>query len=261
MNRTIKTGILLAIAASAVIGIFFVPTFPQDTAYHTFYDQRSFYGVTNFWNVVSNLPFLIVGLAGFQMLAAHSQSHYIRQNRLAYYLFALGISLTAFGSAYYHLHPSNNTLLWDRLPMTLAFMSFFCIVISDYLSQRFAKIVLIPLIVLAASSVLYWRYTESIGAGDLRFYVLAQFLPLILIALVLLMFNQATLRTKMIWTTLVLYLVAKLLEAGDQKIYEVLEVVSGHTLKHLVAALAAYYLVARGNILAHVRASAPREHY
>lgn len=261
MNRRIKVGVLLAIAASAIIGVFFVPVFPQDIAYHTFFDQRSVYGIANFWNVVSNLPFLIVGLAGFQMLAAHSQSHYIRQNRLAYYLFALGISLTAFGSAYYHLHPSNNTLLWDRLPMSLAFMSFFCIVVSDYLSQRVAKIVLLPLIVLAAAAVLYWRYTESIGAGDLRFYVLVQFLPVILIALVLLMFDQNTLRSNMIWTTLGLYLVAKLLEAGDQKIYEILEVVSGHTLKHLVAAMAAYYLIARGNILAHVKASAPREHY
>jgi hypothetical protein len=211
--------------------------------------------------VVSNLPFLIVGMLGFRLVRTQSQSYYVKQNRTAYSLFALGISLTAFGSAYYHLHPSNNTLLWDRLPMSLAFMSFFCIVISDYLSQSFARKILFPLVILAGASVVYWHHTESIGAGDLRFYLLVQFLPLVLISLILVMFDQGTLRSNMIWYALGMYLLAKVLEVFDHEVYEILGLVSGHTLKHLAAAAGAYYLIARAEILAIVKSTPPRAHY
>jgi len=261
MSERIKISILLVITAIAIVGALFVPAFPQDIAYHTFFDQRSYYGISNFWNVVSNLPFLIVGLLGFRLVRRQSQSYYIKQNRISYSLFALGITLTAFGSTYYHLQPANNTLLWDRLPMSLAFMSFFCIVISDYLSQSFASKILFPLVILAGACVIYWHYTESIGAGDLRFYILVQFLPLVLISLVLVMFDHQTLRSNMIWSALGMYILAKVLEVYDQKIYEILGLVSGHTLKHLAAAVGAYYLIARAEILAIVKSTPPRAHY
>ncbi len=219
----------------------------------TFFDQRSLYGIPNFWNVVSNLPFLLVGLSGFHLLSSYPQNVYLKQNRLFYVLYSLALCLMALGSSYYHLHPTNNTLLWDRLPMTLAFMSFFCIVLADYISHRLAMIALFPLIALAIASVIYWHQTESIGAGDLRFYALVQFLPIVLVVLIMLMFDHERSHSYLIWAMLVGYALAKVFEVFDHEVFDFLGVVSGHAIKHVIAALSAYLLISRGEKVAIIK--------
>lgn len=121
--------------------------------------------------------------------------------------------------------------------MTLAFMALFTIIIAEYISVKLGKHLLYPLLILGTTSVLYWHYTESIGEGDLRYYLLIQFLPLVAIPLILLFMKPTFSHGKMYWWLLLAYVLAKLLEHFDSAIYDMLSIVSGHTLKHLAAAL------------------------
>ena len=260
MVRILKFALLIAVTGSAIAGVLLIAPIPQDIAHHYFFDQRSMYGIPNFWNVVSNLSYLLVGLSGFYLLSSYPKNVYLKQNRLFYVMYSLALCLVASGSSYYHLHPTNNTLLWERLPMTLAFMSFFCIVLADYISHRLAIIALFPLIALAIASVIYWHQTETTGADDLRYYALTQFLPMLLVALILLMFNQERSHSHLIWIMLTGYVLAKIFEMYDHEIYEYLGVVSGHTIKHVIAALSAYMLISRGEKVAIIKQALHRQY-
>ena len=114
-----KTGYLLLILSAIIIIIGFVLSSPiiQLEEYHDFADKRKILGMPNFWDVASNIPFLIVGILGLMSLKN------IASNYLPYLIFFVGITLCFFGSAYYHWSPTTETLVWDRLPMTIAFMS------------------------------------------------------------------------------------------------------------------------------------------
>ena len=130
--------IALIIAALLATAAFFyvVPPIPQPPAYHEFADQRALLGVANFWNVTSNLPFLVIGFWGMSFVFRHSASVCMAGLELAYIVFFAGIALTAAGSAWYHLSPSNDSLVWDRLPMTVSFAGLFSIIVGEYLTPR-----------------------------------------------------------------------------------------------------------------------------
>lgn len=238
-SRLDRQRLRLAIVGVALVAgvalAFSRPPFAQDPAYHAFADQRAFGGLPNFWNVVTNLPFLIVGAYGLRRLPR------LRRPELAmeFGLFAAGVLLVALGSTWYHLAPSNATLVWDRLPMTVGFMALFALVVRDRLSGTIGRHALWPLLVVGAGSVFYWQATELHGAGDLRPYYLVQFLPMVLIPILLLTGpGCGGLRTAWIWATLAIYLVAKQAESHDRALYVATGLLSGHSLKHLVAALA-----------------------
>jgi hypothetical protein len=112
---------------SASCCCFFVKPIPQDENFHHFADIRSMFSVANFWNVMSNLIFLLIGITALQKLWSNKLV-LIAQVRASYYIFFTGLLLVAFGSAWYHYNPNNSTLVWDRLPMTIAFMS--CLVLA-----------------------------------------------------------------------------------------------------------------------------------
>ncbi len=228
-----RMGIFVAALVAGVLFAFSQPRFAQDPAYHLFADDRALGGVPNFWNVVTNLPFLVVGAFGLARLGRLRRPAL----RTGVLIFAAGVALVAFGSAYYHLAPSNATLVWDRLPMTVGFMALFSLIVRDRLSERLGRRALAPLLALGASSVLYWHATELQGAGDLRFYYVIQFLPMVLIPL-LLLFGAGTggLESAWLWATLGLYLVAKQAESHDRALFAASGLLSGHSLKHLVAA-------------------------
>jgi hypothetical protein len=230
-----RLGIVGAALAAGLTMAFHRPPFAQDPAYHAFADDRVLAGVPNFWNVVTNLPFLLVGAFGLARLGSLRR----RELRTEVLVFASGVALVAFGSAWYHLAPSNATLVWDRLPMTVGFMALFSLVVRDRLSEEIGRRALAPLLLLGAASVFYWYATELGGAGDLRFYYVVQFLPMVLIPLILLTGPGAGgLRAAWLWATLAIYLVAKQAEAHDRALYEATGLLSGHSLKHLIAACA-----------------------
>jgi hypothetical protein len=234
-----KCRILIGLSVLAVIGAFLAPAIPQDPAYHRFADQSSHFGVPNFWNVVSNLPFLLIGLEGIRELY-RGKLAVMAEFREGYLLFFLGIALIGPGSAWYHLAPDNAGLVWDRLPMTLGFMAFLAVIIAEYISVPAGRVLLWPLVLAGLASVLYWKISEARGQGDLRWYGLVQFLPMLLIPLILLLFRLSFTGSAYPWAMLGAYGAAKLAELLDAPLFRVLYPLSGHALKHLLAAAAAY---------------------
>lgn len=225
------------------VGIWWVPSIPQDSAYHNFADCREIYAISNFWNVVSNLPFLLVGLYALCKMYGVKSLVLLDEVKASYLLLFIGVTLVAFGSSYYHLDPNNETLLWDRLPMTIAFMALFSIVIAEFVSLKTGKSLLFPLLLLGIGSVLYWYFGELSGAGDLRFYALVQFLPMVIVPIMLFFFSSTFSLTHGYWYLMLCYLLAKFFEHFDAEVYEVLGFISGHSIKHMVAALGLYILL------------------
>jgi len=138
----------------AVIAALAVPRVAQDPAYHLFADTRPLLGIPNSLNVLSNLPFALVGLAGLVAVARMRA-----WERWPYGALFAGVALTSIGSAYYHLSPDNWTLVWDRLPMTVGFMGLLTAVLSERVSSRVARTLFVPLLVFGAASVAYWYQT------------------------------------------------------------------------------------------------------
>lgn len=229
---------IAGIAAVAAFSIGLVPAIPQDPHYHEFADNRTLWGIPHFWNVASNLPFLVVGLIG--LLAVRRGTGGLAELKPHYAVFFIGVFLTGLGSGYYHWQPDNETLVWDRLPMTFAFMAFLAIVIGEHMSVHASRWLLWPLIIVGVASVRYWHWTESIGQGDLRFYGLVQFLPMLIIPLALLWLPSRFSTTRHLWWVIFAYAASKLLEYFDHGLFQLLGAVGGHPLKHVAAALGAY---------------------
>ena len=161
----------------------------------------------------------------------------------AYILLFLGVVLVSFGSGYYHLRPNNLTLVWDRIPMTIAFMALFSIIICEFISIRVGKALLIPLVLAGIASVTYWHYTEIRGQGDLRFYGIVQFMPVLVIPLILIGFRARFSNVAAYWGLILAYIAAKLFEHFDDQVFYLLGYISGHSIKHIVAALGLYILL------------------
>lgn len=210
---------LLGLLALAAASVFFVPVIAQDESYHAFADARTIWRIPNFWNVVSNLPFAIMGALGLWRL----------RGPVAGVLF-VGLLLTCFGSAYYHLAPSDARLVWDRLPMTLVFMPLLTWIIAEGRSPRWEGWILVMLTSGGGASVLWWQRT-----GDLRPYALVQFGPALLMLPALWRANGR----RYLWGVVGFYSLAKVAEFYDHSAYSVLPL-SGHTWKHILAALAGY---------------------
>ena len=226
----------------ALIIIIMLKPIPQDLAYHRFADQRNIAGIPNFLNVITNLPFLFVGVYGLFKLKLSAAPAPI--NRMYAILFA-GIFLTGMGSAYYHYAPDNNSLVYDRLPMTLVFMAFLSSVVAAWIDIKAGARLLIPFLLLGTGSVIYWHYTELKGAGDLRFYAFIQFFPMVLIPFIFLLFRDPANNKGLFLLVWVIgwYVTAKLLETFDKGIYTATHFISGHSLKHIAAAVATWYMV------------------
>ena len=216
----------------------------QDVSYHLFADDRTIGAIPNFWNVISNIPFVNVGFLGVYKLRNPGKLKIIGELNIAYILLFFGVFLVGFGSGYYHLAPDNQTLVWDRLPMTIAFMSLFSIIISEFISVRSGKNLLLPLILAGILSVVYWHFSEMRNEGDLRLYLLVQFYPILAIPIMLLCFRSHCTGVSAYWWLLLTYVTAKILEHFDNEVYNVLGFISGHSLKHVFAALGMYVLLA-----------------
>jgi len=232
-----QSALLLVVGFGAVIAVAMVDPVPQDPLYHVFADQRSMLGVPNFLNVMSNMPFLLFGIAGWRIISVHEET-VTPTTKLAWIVFFFGITLTALGSGYFHLQPNNDTLVWDRLPMTISFMSLVSIIVSEYFSPQIGRRTLIPLLLAGAGSVAYWAYTESLGAGDLRPYAIVQFLPMLLIPLVIVLHRSRSDLGRYVWWMIGFYVAAKVAEQLDDNLFALGNAISGHSLKHLLASVA-----------------------
>ncbi|MBY0528533.1 MAG: ceramidase [Gemmataceae bacterium] len=247
MSRRSVVVRFLFIGAFAVAAAFWLaqqPPIHQDLAYHNFADDRTILGVPHFWNVVSNLPFLLLGLYGLWFLATASvgnpDSAFQRTAETwPLIFFFVGAAGTAFGSAYYHLAPDNNRLLWDRLPMAVAFTALVSHILAERVGVRAGVALLLPLVTAGVASVIYWQQTD-----DLRPYYFVQFFPLAGIPLLLLLFPARYTGSGFLWLALFWYVLAKVCEHPlDRHIFHAGKLLSGHTLKHLLAAVSIYCIL------------------
>ncbi|MCC6136648.1 MAG: ceramidase domain-containing protein [Candidatus Contendobacter sp.] len=235
-----RTGYLIAFTALCIAAAFLLPTMPQSVEYHRFADDRTLFGVVNFLDATSNLFFLLAGLAGLVVVMRPRTPFAFARERWPYALFFLGMLLTAAGSAYYHLTPDNERLFWDRLPMTVAFMSLIAAQVADRINARAGLVLLVPMLLVGAASVLYWRATERAGAGNVIPYgILQGYTVAILILMAVLKPSRYTRGNDIYWV-FAAYVLAKLLELFDREFLALGNLVSGHTLKHLAAAVAGF---------------------
>ena len=224
--------LLAGLVLSTVALVASFPPIAQDPAYHDFVDSRRLLGVPNAFDVLSNLAFLVVGLAGIRHCMVHDDG----PMGAAWRVFFIGVTLVSAGSAYYHWHPTNSSLVWDRLPMTIAFMAIVVALVGECLHAAFARRLLVPAVLVGVASVVVWAQTD-----DLRFYAWVQFMPMLVLPVMLFLFRIPYTKGYLLMLALAWYVLAKVMELLDAEIFALTgELVSGHTLKHLCAAATCY---------------------
>jgi hypothetical protein len=228
------------------------PPFGQDPRYHDFADRRVFWGIPNFFDVISNLPFLLVGIAGVGFCLRNG----FGARRPGWIVFFTGVALVSIGSAYYHWDPHNESLVWDRLPMTIGFMGLFAALWGEYVRQNIVRFLLVPAVLLGFCSVLYWHWFD-----DLRFYYWIQLIPLVMVPVVMVLFRSRYSHQWLLLVGLACYICAKVSEAHDREVFIFTQgLLSGHALKHLLAALGCFTIVGMLKIRTVLHGDPPASH-
>lgn len=240
----------------SLLAALLLPAMPQPAPYHDFADHRTMFGVANFLDVASNTAFVLAGLAGLAVVLRRGTAFAADRERWPYAVFFVGMVLTGLGSAYYHLMPDNERLFWDRLPMTVAFMSLVAAQVVDRIDTRTGLALLVPMLLVGAASVFYWRATERAGAGNVMPYAVLQGYSVVILFLLAQLQPSRYTRGNDIYWVFAGYVLAKLLETLDRHLFELGQVASGHTLKHLAAAVAGL-VVARMLFLRELQALPP----
>jgi hypothetical protein len=239
-------GFLAMLAAVALLLLLYGPI-AQLADYHRFADTRTLLGLGNFSDTASNVPFLLIGVAGIAWWLVQPA----RERSLAWLSVFAGAIGCCFGSWAYHQNPNDATLVWDRLPIALTFMAFFVAILEDHYGRDVTPKLILPALILGAAGVFYWRATS-----DLRLYLWTQIVPLLAVPMALLLFPARHTHRGWYGAILACYALAKLTEIWDFQIFAATgRSISGHTLKHLLAAAG---LACMFWMLAQRRARAPR---
>ncbi|MBE90700.1 MAG: alkaline phytoceramidase [Rhodospirillaceae bacterium] len=242
-----KIGILVGILIVLIVGALLLAPLPVDPNYHNFAARRSIWGIPNFSDVASNLPFGIFGLMGLWLVLGSSGRTIFkaRYHAVPYVIFFGAVCAITIGSSHYHWAPANGPLFWDRLPIAIAFMGLFAAFLADRIGQRVGIFFLMPLLILFASGSMLWDLGHIRQGGDLRFYALVQIYPIITLPLLCWLFPKSHYTTTKHMLLMVgWYVLAKILEVLDWSTYDFLGgVVSGHTLKHLVASMSVFTVI------------------
>lgn len=208
---------------------------PQNQLYHLFADQRTLVSIPHAFDVLSNIPFCLVGIIGIYTVMTRRQ--YLNRFNKLYLTFFLGVFFTGFGSSFYHFDPTNSSLVWDRLPMSVAFMSLFAAIIAERIHLVLGQKLFPWLVAAGICSVLYWHWQD-----DLRPYLIVQFGTLAALPLILLLYRRSD--SSFLWIAIAFYVLAKGFEVYDTQIYTLTsEWVSGHTFKHLAASITPLMIV------------------
>lgn len=236
-SRVSRRRMGIALGAGLSVGLcgwlVFGAPFRQPTAYHAFADQRTLLGIPHALDVLSNLPFLLVGLLGWRELArAPEHACATDPERQALRFAFAALIAVASGSSYYHLAPDDARLFWDRLPIALVLQALLASTIMERIDLTLGRRLLLPLLALGVASTVLWRLT-----GDLRLYLVVQGGVLLAVPLLLFLRPRRYDRGRDVALMAAIYALAKVAEGLDGRIWEATgHVVSGHTLKHLIAA-------------------------
>ena len=249
--------LLLAVAAlfvTGVIGHFIYPLTPDavkalvaqfglhgNLGGHHFVDARQWLGIPNAADVLSNLPFALFGIWGLCLQAnTDKASHrYLGRENFVLTLFFMGLILTAAGSMLYHLAPNNGTLLWDRAGMAFAFAGMLGVAASERVSARSGIWLGLGSLLTGLLSLLVWSKTM-----DILPWMLLQFGSMVIILVLAITRKHAKSLGVSLYAVVAWYALAKIFESTDHAIFEATgQLVSGHTLKHLAASLAALPII------------------
>lgn len=241
-----RTWALTIIVVTALGWGIFAPAMEQPQNYHHFADSRALLVIENAADALSNLAFFVVGVMGIAFLRRErrgSSRFAASEEMRPYWVFFAAIAMTSVGSAYYHLAPDAARLVWDRLPMTVAFMSLVAAVIAERINVRAGNRLLVPLVALGVASVIYWRVSALAGAENLRPYLAVQFGSMAVILMIAALFPSRYTHGGALFYVATAYAAAKILESFDGEIYALGHWASGHTLKHLAAAAGVYLIL------------------
>jgi hypothetical protein len=227
-RRAFPVLVFVGLAVISIVSLLLLPAIPQDQAYHQLADQRTIFGIPNFWNVVFNLPFLVIGAVGLWQFRRDA----------AMVVFFLGVFLTGISSSYYHWNPHDGTLFWDPLPMTFSFAALLALIVGERVSRPAGAVLLWPALTVGVFSLLLWRWTD-----DLRLYFWVQFFPAFAAILLFSLYSAKYTKAYYWLVAMALYAIAKLFEFTDAEIYSAGDLMSGHTLKHLAAAAACFAIL------------------
>ena len=236
---------LLVLASIGLLAIALLPPLPEPQSFQGFADKRSFLGVPNFMNVVSNVPFLLVGAWALRLIAreaANGRMFADARERWPYLACFFAVACTGVGSSYFHLEIDRAGLFWDRLPMAIGFMALFAAVIGERINARLGLRLLIPLLLIGAASVIYWRWSALYATENLLPYALVQYGTIAVVLVLCAVYRSRYTHGAYIVHVVAIYALAKVAEVLDWQIYALGQLVSGHTLKHLIAAFATYWL-------------------
>jgi len=242
--ETLKRSLPMAALVAVAVAMVGWGRIPQPAQYHAFADARVLWGVPYGADVLSNVGFAVVGLWGIAWLARSQRDARLASSRVGLWLFVSALVLTAFGSGYYHWAPENARLVWDRLPIALACAGLLAAAYGRTHDNVSSAPLAAGLAVLGVASVFWWSVTEARGAGDLRLYILLQGAPLVLIPLWQWIAGSPMRERIAFGVAIALYVLAKMAELNDRAIFDALGVLSGHTLKHLLAAAASAFIIA-----------------
>lgn len=243
---SIKSGLLLLISAALLTYLVFymLQPIPQLQSYHDFADQRSWLGIPNAWNVLSNIAIAIPGLCGLFLLLSPQKIQFNNpRERWLWMGVSIGLILTAIGSSYYHLAPDHSRLVADRLPMTIVFMSFVAALIGERINMALGLWLWPVLLAIGFYSVLFWYTSERLGRSDLRFYLGIQAFT-ILIGIIMWLTPSPYDRNWDLPIIILCYGLALFFDQFDYQVYRMTnKVISGHTLKHLTVGLAGAWII------------------
>jgi hypothetical protein len=222
-----RHGLLASALLGPLVVLVALDPIAQDPAYHEFADTRALFGAPNSLDVLSNFAFLAAGVLG--LLACRRKAAEVG---VAWWVFFVSVSAVSLGSAYYHWDPTDATLVWDRLPIATCFASLVVALLAEHAYPRAERLWLLPALAVGVLSVLYWQQT-----GDLRLYVWVAFMPLVAIPALVLLFPSRYTRTRDLWLVLLLFVLSRAFEVLDRAVFDLTGGhVSGHTIKHLIAA-------------------------
>lgn len=230
-----RHAVLVVLVLGSLFWMLSLEPISQNPGYHSFADTRKFVGIPNCLDVISNLPFLLIGGLGLQFCLRTK----IGAVRSAWTVLFGGVGLVSIGSAYYHWNPTNESLVLDRLPMTIGFMGLFVALLGEYVSNRLVTLLLVPAGVFGIATVLYWHWID-----DLRPYYWVQLIPLLTIPAVMILFRSSYSHQWLLLVALGWYVLAKAAESYDLAIFRgTQELISGHSIKHLLAAAGCYSIL------------------
>lgn len=235
-----ETALLLACLA-LLLAALFAPHLAQPGHAHDFADGRTLWDVPCALDVLSNLPFALAGALGLAWLRQVPRAALGKAERATSALFFAGLLVTAAASSWYHLAPDDLGLALDRAAMGIAFAGLLGLVAATRISGRAGCTLARALLVLAPASVLAWSMS-----GNVLPWAVVQFGGIALVLLMLAMARPRAGALPVRWSLVLLaYAGAKLFELGDHAVFAATgELFSGHTVKHLLAALAAWPVIA-----------------